>query len=405
MALFYLIQEGIHDMKVIEVLLTAWKSIQTNLKRSLLTMVGITIGIASVVVIVSLGNGIKKETLKNLQADSSGRQTIEITYTDKNPNSYRRGFSTEDIELLKQSDESIDKISILDNKNSFSNKLIINGQLKSATFHLTKKATNENIIVGSNLSKAQVNSFQPMAMISDSVAKKYYDSPSNALNSSLSVDNTTYTVTGVFKNKKNDGLSTDVILPLTTYKSAQTKSTGDTIKVTFQRNVNIEKAAKNVVKNLNKNGSQKTNGKYEYIDIGSLLSGVSNVISGITYFISAIAGISLFIAGIGVMNMLYISVSERTKEIGVRRAIGAKKKEIMIQFLLEAVILTTLGGLLGFIMGAGLAMIISQFLPFPAVITASSFVTSFVISTVVGVIFGILPARQAADRNLIDILK
>ena len=136
-----------------------------------------------------------------------------------------------------------------------------------------------------------------------------------------------------------------------------------------------------------------------------MLKGISKVIDALTYFIGAVAGISLIIAGIGVMNMMYISVSERTQEIGIRLAIGARPRTIMLQFLLEAVMLTTLGGIIGFLGGAGLAYGIALALPFQAKMSLSSFVVAFIVSSTVGIIFGILPAKQAANKNLIDILR
>ena len=123
-----------------------------------------------------------------------------------------------------------------------------------------------------------------------------------------------------------------------------------------------------------------------------------------TYFVSAIAAISLFIAGIGMMNMMYISVSERTQEIGIRLAVGARPSDILIQFLLEAVMLTVTGELLGFALGWLIGNGISPFLP-QKMPWLRCFLLAFGVSSAVGVVFGILPARQAADKNLIDILR
>ncbi len=105
------------------------------------------------------------------------------------------------------------------------------------------------------------------------------------------------------------------------------------------------------------------------------------------------------------MNMMYISVSERTQEIGIRLSIGAKPKQILLQFLFEAMFLTLLGGIIGFALGAIISMSISVLLPFKAIVTLKSFVLAFSVSTLVGITFGILPAKQAASNNLIDILK
>ncbi|WP_230910411.1 ABC transporter permease [Weissella cibaria] len=139
--------------------------------------------------------------------------------------------------------------------------------------------------------------------------------------------------------------------------------------------------------------------------MGKLLKGISKSISGITYFVAAIAGISLFIAGIGVMNMMYISVSERTQEIGVRLALGATPKNIMMQFLLEAIILTVSGGVIGLVIGTSVAAVASMAMPFRAIVTPASVALAFGVSTAVGIVFGLLPAKQAANKNLIDILR
>ena len=125
----------------------------------------------------------------------------------------------------------------------------------------------------------------------------------------------------------------------------------------------------------------------------------------LTLFVSAIAGISLLIAGVGVMNMMYISASERSQEIGIRMAVGATPAEIMKQFLLESVMLTLTGGIIGLLVGAMDAWLIAMFLPFKPVVTVGSIVGTFAISSIVGIVFGLLPAKSAANKNLIDILK
>ena len=146
-------------------------------------------------------------------------------------------------------------------------------------------------------------------------------------------------------------------------------------------------------------------GSYTYTNLGVILKGIGSVIKGLTYFISAIAGVSLFIAGIGVMNMMYISVSERTQEIGIRLAIGTTPQNIKEQFLLEAIILTSLGGVLGLIIGNTIAYLISFLLPFRAVITFGTVVLAIGVSTIVGLIFGLLPAKQASNQTLIDVFR
>ena len=184
-----------------------------------------------------------------------------------------------------------------------------------------------------------------------------------------------------------------------------TSLVGRKLAITYKRGSDVGQLTKNVVKQLKKSGSEHRSGSYEYFDYGELLKGIGNVISGLTLFVSAIAGISLLIAGVGVMNMMYISASERSQEIGIRMAVGATPAEIMKQFLLESVMLTLTGGIIGLLVGAMDAWLIAMFLPFKPVVTVGSIVGTFAISSIVGIVFGLLPAKSAANKNLIDILK
>ena len=142
-----------------------------------------------------------------------------------------------------------------------------------------------------------------------------------------------------------------------------------------------------------------------YFDTSELMKGIGDVLSTITYFISAVAGISLFIAGVGVMNMMYISVSERTKEIGIRRALGATKGNIQLQFLVEGILITTLGGVIGYIFGIGIAKMVSLLLPFDALVDWPTALISVIVSVTIGVVFAFFPAKSAANKNIIDILR
>jgi putative ABC transport system permease protein len=134
------------------------------------------------------------------------------------------------------------------------------------------------------------------------------------------------------------------------------------------------------------------------VEFGSLLR-------NITYFIGAVAGISLFIAGVGVMNMMYISVSERTKEIGIRRAMGATKRSIRAQFLLEGVMLTLSGGIVGYLLGMGLAYGIGSLLEVPISVDLFTIMLAVGVSSGIGLAFSVMPAAAAAKKDLIDILR
>ena len=180
-----------------------------------------------------------------------------------------------------------------------------------------------------------------------------------------------------------------------------------TLQLNLQNGVDKKETAKKVTKILNKRGSGLSNGNYSYDDTEEMMKGINKVFDSITYFVAAVASISLFIAGIGVMNVMYISVSERTEEIAIRRAYGAKARDIEIQFLIESVVLCVIGGLIGLLLGIFIASSIDVATPsyIKSVVSISSIIMAVGVSMLIGIIFGWVPARSAAKKELIEIIK
>ena len=160
-----------------------------------------------------------------------------------------------------------------------------------------------------------------------------------------------------------------------------------------------------MIKKLEKVGISRNFGEYSTFDMSSLTDGIGKVLKMLTFFISGIAGISLFIAGVGVMNMMYTSVSERVKEIGVRRSVGAKRRDIRNQFLVEGLMLTISAGVIGYIIGYLVALVISIFLPFKVSPDLFTISLTLVITIVIGLVFSITPANMAARKDLVEILR
>ncbi|MEI2367717.1 ABC transporter permease, partial [Niallia circulans] len=143
-------------------------------------------------------------------------------------------------------------------------------------------------------------------------------------------------------------------------------------------------------------------GEYMLDDPQEITKAFESIINGLTAFIAAVTAISLFVGGIGVMNIMYVSVSERKREIGIRRAMGAKQRTIMLQFLIEAIMVTVLAGLIGILFGYFCARLVGIVLPFEPVLTAGSFIGATIISVIIGIIFGIIPASKAAKLDPIE---
>ena len=388
-------------MRFSELVKASWHALIANPKRSFLTTIGIIIGIASVVTIMSLGAGVKKQMLRDLDTTQTGQQTAEIYYNSRDMFLNEPGFDDRDVTMLTGANlKGVAKVEILQQTKKIDMTAIINDSQQAMTADLVNKPIKQSIVAGQNLTTYDFEVKNPVMLMSDKLATKMYTTAANAVGTSVTVQQTTYTVIGVYQNK-----TADARLPKTLYLNSSTGKQGNGIKLTFKPGAQVSLGAKQALHQLKKSGSHHRDGRYEYIDMGKLLKGISKSISGITYFVAAIAGISLFIAGIGVMNMMYISVSERTQEIGVRLALGATPKNIMMQFLLEAIILTVSGGVIGLVIGTSVAAVATMAMPFRAIVTPASVSLAFGVSTAVGIVFGLLPAKQAANKNLIDILR
>lgn len=410
-------------MRFSELIRTSLQSLKTNKKRSFLTIIGIMIGIAAVITILGIGDGITKTMYDKFgNNNKQGQQSTEIYFSPDNPNSSVDGFSQADLaDIDTRYGSQIKKVRIEHESDNLNNRAVVGTATKSVSLSLLSRPTKAiRLIAGHYLSTDDFRAGQPLALMSSSLAKKQYGTAQNALGTSLIVGSNTYQVVGVYKSQagysddgESNSLGVDFLLPRKLYYQGDTASQGNTIKLTFNEGANAGKISKQVAKYLKHHGSAVHQGQYQYEDMEKALKQFSSQMKIITAFISLIAAISLFIAGIGVMNMMYISVSERTQEIGIRLAVGATPTTIMLQFLIEAVLLTLTGGLLGFLGGAGLAHILAPLLSrsiasgihIHAHVTLNAFLLAFGTSAAVGLIFGILPARQAANKNLIDILR
>ncbi|AXY25628.1 ABC transporter permease [Suicoccus acidiformans] len=402
-------------MRPIELLKASFATLLMNLRRTFLTMIGIIIGIAAVITILSIGAGFQQKTLNSLAKDAQGRRSQEFFF---NVTQYQGDFT----QLTAFSDKNIayiedlpgvDEASLMgsDVKQEYMNIKLHNQQ----NYHMVglEDASHERILAGRNLHSGDSKAKLAYTIISEQVAREYFGSIEEALNRALSFDGNAYTVVGVYQQElpmENPLVMMEepaqAIIPMGTYQRyilGGGYNYGMTVYFTDE--ADMKQLSRNIADYLKEEGSGKNNGTYEYFDRTEMMDQIGQQLRMITYFIAAIAGISLFIAGVGVMNMMYISVSERTKEIGIRRALGATKGSIQGQFLLEGIVITSFGGVLGYLFGLLCASVISRFLPFAAVFEVQTALASVLISVIIGVIFSVFPARQAAQKNVVEILR
>lgn len=400
---------------------SAFKAINNNRKRSILTMIGIIIGVSAVIAILAIGRSYERQTIESLTKSDNGKIQAQILFNPNDDSFYetnRPAFQSSDLELVRQVSGVESAEFEKQESNSISFSALVQNKNQSIEAKLVQQ-TKSDILVGRNLSKADNLNRSRVAIINEEFAKDLYGTPENALNRGVLISGQNYAIVGVYGGTEmsdeeaqmasmfGEMSSYQVQIPKKAYEYYLIK--GDdasySILVTMKKGTRPDEVTNKVLDKLKKSGSMRQQGSYRSFDTAILSKGIGKVVSTITYFITAVAGISLFIAGVGVMNMMYISVSERTKEIGIRRALGATQRSIMIQFLIEGVLLTFTGGVIGYFIGMILAYGIGSLMKIHVTVDLFTIVVAVGVSTLIGLIFSVMPAREAAKKDLIDILR
>ncbi|GAA2973790.1 ABC transporter permease [Finegoldia magna] len=401
-------------MKFNILLNTAFKDIIKNKKRSLLTMLGIIIGIAAVITIIAIGRGFQDYVVDSLMGGEGKELSVAFFFQPENPtNSVGSNTSVFTEKNIRDISQITDVLKVESDPEKFQNDMVNvsmqknNGKIESA-FAKPVEETESKIVKGRAITKLDGDTNQKVAVITQKLADEIFEDE-DPLDKTVLVKNDYYVIVGIKENNAATNLfsfGNDVDIPKGTLESRKPKNNNSIsmINVILKNGTKVQDKAKEIQEYLEKNGPMKAAGSYNFVDIAQQIEGISNVLGSVTIFISLIAAISLLIAGIGMMNMMYISVAERIKEIGIRRAIGAKKKEILYQFMLEGIIVTVIGGIIGYIIGMIAAFIASKFLPFPIKLELMPVLISLGISLGIGIVFTYSPANTAANKNVIDII-
>ena len=401
-------------MKFNVLLNTAFKDIIKNKKRSLLTMLGIIIGIAAVITIIAIGRGFQDYVVDSLMGGEGKELSVAFFFQPENPtNSVGSNTSVFTEKNIRDISQMTDVVKVESDPEQFQNNLLNvsirknDGKLESG-FAKPVEETESKIVNGRAITKLDGDTNQKVAVISKKLADDLFENE-DPINKTVIFKNDNYVIVGIKENNAATNLfvmGNDVELPKGTVESRKPKNNNSIsmINVILKNGTKVQDKAKEIQEYLEKNGPMKAAGSYNFVDIAKQIEGISSVLGSVTIFISLIAAISLLIAGIGMMNMMYISVAERIKEIGIRRAIGAKKKEILHQFMLEGIIVTVIGGIIGYIIGMIAAFIASKFLPFPIKLELMPVLISLGISLGIGIVFTYSPANTAANKNVIDII-
>ncbi|MBU6087820.1 ABC transporter permease [Mammaliicoccus sciuri] len=379
------------------------KSIMKNKRRNIFTMIGIIIGIAAVITIMSLGNGFKKTAADEFADTGASKGQAMISFMPENmEGSKENPFDKQDIELVKQIDGVTDAKIKEDDSQSYGAKM--SNSQKQYDINIFKKDLVDNASEGKGFTQSDNELKEKVVTIDQTIAKKAFKG--DAIGKTLFIDDQGFKIVGIVNNPMYENT---VNMPSETFNRYMGDLSQELpqLELKVDNDDNKKEIANKAAKLLNKRGSGMSEGSYQYSDMEEVMKSITQVFDAITYFVAAVAGISLFIAGIGVMNVMYISVAERTEEIAIRRAFGAKGRDIEIQFLIESIVLCLIGGIIGLIIGILISKLVEAVTPdmVQSVVSLGSILLAVGVSTLIGIVFGWIPARSASKKELIDIIK
>lgn len=383
-----------------------------NKGRTLLTSLGILIGVLSVVLLIAFGLGLKKSIqgqFEGLGANnifvfpgqvltSSGgfRGTAGVSSTT---------FKEKDWQAIQKADYVLAAAPI----SVVSTNASAYGKTEAATIFATSveyfDVLNTKTDFGEIFSKADTEKRAKVAVIGSSLAEKLFEDKESAIGQSIKANNTSYKIIGIAEKKASGGfggpdIDSYIYIPYTT--GFLFNANKDFSRIVFKATSDdvIPLAKDNVSKIMLKNYKED---EFSLVEQTQILNAVTSIFAALNSVLIAIAAISLIVGGIGIMNIMYVTVSERTREIGIRRAIGGRKIDILSQFIIESVLLSFLGGLLGVILSYIIVFFIQPY--FPAYISFESVLLAFGVSSVTGIVFGVFPAKKAADLSPMEAIR
>lgn len=394
-------------------LLLAFRELRRNVLRSVLTMLGIIIGVASVIILVTLGGGATQQVTE--QVASLGSNLLMISVGKRmgpGQTSGAEAFKVSDAETLGRDVPGLAAVApvatgsttaIYENENWATS---ISGSTE-AFFSISNQPIGEGRIFTD--SEARIGA--AVCVIGQTVASKLFGQQ-NPLNRHIRLQKLSCQVIGLLKAKGQSTMGTDqddiIVIPLRTY---QRRIAGNQdvnlIKVSVKSGLDSEQVKQDIetVMRVRRHLSQADENNFNVMDMKEIAKMLSSTTQTMTSLLGAVGAISLLVGGIGIMNIMLVSVTERTREIGIRLAIGALEHEVLMQFLVEAVVLSSCGGLIGISLALGSALALSGIFQVPFVFQGGIIVVAFLFSATVGIVFGYFPARKAAQLDPIEALR
>ena len=397
-----------------ESFLMAWASLIANKLRSLLTMLGIIIGVAAVIALVSIGNGVKQDIEDSISSLGSnllvvlpgaprtpGARSSQGSMKSLKISDYEAIAKLEGVKAASPMTNGSDVV-IYQNKNWTTSVAGVNSNFKDVN--------NWTMTSGRFFSDKNVQNRERVAVVGQTVVKNLF-TDEDPVGKEIRVKNIPFRVIGVLKSKGNGTMGNDqddtVLIPYTT--SMERVEGIDYLRrvyVVAKDDGGIDRLQADIENLLRvRHNIKDTNlDDFNIQNMKSIMETVAQTTGTFTLFLGAVAAISLVVGGIGIMNIMLVSVTERTREIGVRKALGATYSVIVTQFLIEAVVISLMGGFIGIAFGIGASKVIGMVSGMSTIVSVPTIIMSFAFSMAIGLIFGIYPARKAAKLNPIDAL-
>ena len=399
-------------------ILIAFEGLRANKLRAILTMLGIIIGVGAVIAMVSIGFGVQQKVQSSIASQGSNL-LIVMPGTGQPPGGGVRQAAGSNITLTRQDAQAIAReiagINYVAPAVSQKFQIIYNKQNWNSTVQGTTPEflaiRNFEVETGSFFSSRDDNARARVAVLGQTVATNLFGNIS-PVGQSIRIGNAPFRVVGVLATKGQSSMGQDqddiVLVPLST---AMERMMG----ITYINNISIQVEDEKLIDQVQNDvttllrsrhhlqGSAEND--FTVRNLTALMNMMTETTGTITLLLGNIAAISLVVGGIGIMNIMLVSVTERTREIGIRKALGATYRNILLQFLIEAIVISVTGGLIGILAGVGGAKVISTIAGWNAVISPLAIVAAFGVSVIIGVFFGIYPARKAALLNPIDALR
>jgi len=404
-------------MKIQDLFSETYSNLFGNKVRSGLTMLGIVIGISSVIALVGVGQGSTQRIMSNITSLGSNLITISPGASrNAGPVSGGAGSATtltaQDAEALKNQMTYAAAIAIELTRRY---QVTYSGNNTNTQVVGTEPsyADIRNVVVdsGSFITDQQVQSYSKVAVIGTTVRDDLFGSGTDPIGQTIKINKIQFKVIGLTKAKGGSGFNNPddtIYVPVNAaqrYLAGRTSISGIDIQAINEESISAaQQEATNILLERH-NISDASSADFRVQNQADIVSSLTSTTNTLTLLLGAIAGISLLVGGIGIMNMMLTTVTERTKEIGLRKAIGAKSRDISQQFLVEATMMTLIGGVIGVLLGWGVATILTKTGVVTSIVTWSSVVLAFGVAALVGIIFGFYPARRAARLRPIDALK